>query len=299
VVVPDDLQVPLLDTHVHFWDHGVAGLAWNWLDPSFTQLGPTYQLDAPRFTAVEFREEVAAAGVGGMVHVHNAAPVDDPADETAWLQRMGEEQGWPLALVGACELSAADAPALVARHAAHGRLRSLRDRAFTQHLDVDLIAGGVAAMAAHDLALEVRVPIDRPDALVALADRWPSVTVVLGHAGLPPVRDDDSYPVWSAALRQVAAASPNVVCKVSAVAGGTDRLWSVGSIRRWVLGVLDAFGPERTMLGTNWPVDRLFGTYDAVVGAYRTLTAELGVDERHALFHGTAERVYRLPPLVG
>jgi predicted TIM-barrel fold metal-dependent hydrolase len=85
-----------------------------------------------------------------------------------------------------------------------------------------------------------------------------------------------------------------VVAKISAVAGASDPLWTVASIRPWILGCLETFGPDRCMLGTNWPIDRLFGTYVAVVGAYREVIAELTGDEQQAVLSGTARRVYRI-----
>ena len=90
------------------------------------------------------------------------------------------------------------------------------------------------------------------------------------------------------------AVAPNVVVKVSAIASSADPSWTVDSIRPWVLAPVAAFGADRCMLATNWPIDRLYGTYDGLVAAYRTIVGELGAADRRALWHGTADRVYRL-----
>ena len=117
--------------------------------------------------------------------------------------------------------------------------------------------------------------------------------LVLGHAGLPLERTAAYRAAWQQAMSALAA-TPNVVCKISALASGSDPNWTVESLRPWVLGCVEAFGPSRCMLATNWPIDRLHGSYQQLVDAYREILGELAPDERAALFHGTAERVYRL-----
>jgi predicted TIM-barrel fold metal-dependent hydrolase len=88
---------------------------------------------------------------------------------------------------------------------------------------------------------------------------------------------------------------PNWVCKISGLCGGSDPDWTVESIRPWAELCYALFGPDRAMLGSNWPVDRLFGNYVDVVDAYRLVFAELSDDEQHRLFHRNAQRVYRIP----
>ncbi len=73
-----------------------------------------------------------------------------------------------------------------------------------------------------------------------------------------------------------------------------DHSWTVGSIRPWVLHCIDAFGPERCIFGTNWPVDRLFSTYDLLIDAYTEIIAGFSENEKVAMFSKNAERLYRI-----
>ena len=73
-----------------------------------------------------------------------------------------------------------------------------------------------------------------------------------------------------------------------------DPQWTVDSLRPWVLACIDAFGPERCFFATNWPVDRLSSSYDAVVAAYDDITGQFSPSERDGLFFRNAERVYRI-----
>lgn len=301
-------MLPIVDAHLHFWDHSVDGLEWQWLDPAFdhAQRGGLSRLDQPRWAATELRAEVAAvealgATVVKTVHVQSARP-DDPALETRWLQQMGADEGWPDAIIAYCHLADPDAPRLIAAHARSSRFRGVRGILSTDAAVLDAGADGVhlaaidashRALASHDAVVEVSVTSDRFDAAIAIAERHPDVPVVVSHAGLAKARDDDYFARWRPAMSRFAAIE-HASCKVSALAGGADPNWTMESIRRWILGCVEAFGPERCMFASNWPIEKLFGSYDRLVSAYLTVLDELTADERSAFFSGTAARVYRI-----
>ena len=117
---------------------------------------------------------------------------------------------------------------------------------------------------------------------------------MLGHAGQPLERDQAYLERWSAALAALADRVPNVVLKLSAIASSADPSWTVDSIRPWVLGGIEAFGADRCMLASNWPIDRLYGTYDRLVDAYRDIVSVLPDERQAAVLHATADRVYRV-----
>jgi predicted TIM-barrel fold metal-dependent hydrolase len=284
-----------VDAHVHFWDHDVAGLRWAFLEPDFEhpRLGALKTLDAPRFAVDELRAEAAPCGLAKVVHVQ-AAQAADPVIETAWLQALGDSTGWPDAIIGYCHLAGPDAAAIVDRHRAYARFRGVRDLPAGSRLADPDVGRGFGLVAASGTLIEIMTSWESYDDLVALTDAWPATTVVLGHAGLPVERTEAYFAQWAPALRRLAERAPNVVCKVSALASGADPAWTVASIRPWVLGCIDAFGPDRCMFASNWPVDKLFGTYPRLLAAYDDITAGFSTAERDALFGETAERVYRI-----
>lgn len=287
------------DTHVHFWDHSVEGLQWAWLEPGYPhpRLKDMHLLDAPRFTAAELRAEADDAAPTRVVHVQSAAPLDAPERETAWLQALADRDGWPDAIVGACRLADEGAPAVLAAHAIHPRFAGVRDLAAATSLEHPQFARGLSAVAAAGVSAEVMVDWPRFSMLARLTAAEPDVTVVLGHCGMPVERSPAYFAAWEPALRQLAAV-PNIVCKISALAGSADPQWTTTSIRPWFLACIDAFGPDRCMLGTNWPVDRLHTSYDRLVDAYRVIASDLTPGEQYAVFAGTAGRVYRLDALA-
>lgn len=289
------MDEPFLDAHVHFWDHSIEGLDWPYLSPDFDhpRLKGMHRLDAPRFTAAELRQEAAGIGLVQAIHIQSADVGAAPERETAWLEEMaaGDGEGWPARAVGWCRLREPDAADVLARHARHAIATGVRDMSLTAGFTADEVDAAVTAAAGVGFSVELLVAHPFHGEVAEVADRHPDVTVVLGHAGLAVERDDGYRAEWQASLHRLAQ-RPNVVVKVSALASGADPNWTVDSLRPWVLGCIEAFGPDRAMLATNFPIDRLYGTYAGLVDAYRTIIAGLDPGERAAVLAGTARRVY-------
>lgn len=288
--------MPFVDAHVHFWDHSVEGLQWAWLDPDFEhpRVRSLHPHDQPRYTGPELRPETEGCDVTKVVHVQAARRLPDPAQETGWLDAAAQSDGWPTAIVGDCPLAHPDGPEVVARHArASSRFRGVRDMTAAPTLHEPAVRATCRAVAAHHATCELMVSHEHFDAVSRLAIDVPDVTIVLGHAGLPVERTADYRRQWSAAMVRLAKA-PNVVCKISSLASGADPDWTIESLRPWVLGCLEAFGPHRCMFGTNWPIDRHYGTYAQLVHAYGTIVGGLSPTEQDAVLWATAERVYRI-----
>jgi predicted TIM-barrel fold metal-dependent hydrolase len=292
--VSTDLAQPFIDTHVHFWDRGVDGLKWAWLEPGFThpRLGRLPEIATDHFTADELRRDAGGRAPTKVVHIQ-AAQAADPAVETGWLQQMSETTGWPDVAIGYTNLAATDAAEIVRRHQQFPIFRGVRDLPAGEHLDDPDVIRGFHAVAELGVPIEVMTSWPNFGHVRRLALAHPDVTVILGHAGLPVARDPDYFAHWRSAMQQIAEV-PNLVCKISALASGADPQWSVPSITPWFLGCVDAFGADRCMIGTNWPIDSLFGDYPRLVDAYREIASARSAAEQADLFVNTAALVYRL-----
>ena len=284
--------VRYVDAHVHFWDQSEPGIDWPMLEPNFRF--PLHRFnESGHYTAADHRIESSGVPVSKVVHVQ-AAVVDDPAVETAWLQRMADADplGWPNGIVGSGTLWTDDAPAMLERHARYANFRGVRDPTFTDHLDDDAIHAALAVMARLGAACDVGARLPRFEALGAVVDRHPDVTFVLNHGGTPNERTPEFLAQWRAGLTQLAQ-RPNLVCKVSGFALG-DKEWTTESLTPVVNACIDIFGVERCLFASDWPVDKLYSTYGELFAAFVAITAGASASERDALFAGTAERVYRL-----
>ena len=161
---------------------------------------------------------------------------------------------------------------------------------------------GLAAVAAAGLAYDI---VGEPRHLPAAAEAaraLPDLRFVLDHLGNPVVGPSVPQP-WADAVLALGAL-PNVTAKLSGILGepapgraaiaGPGGQVDVSHLRPCYEVALGAFGPDRLMFGSDWPVGTLFASYADIHAAARTLTAPLSPAERGAIFSGTARRVYRL-----
>jgi len=150
---------------------------------------------------------------------------------------------------------------------------------------------GLHALAAAGLSFDVVTLPEQLPAAVTAARSVPELTMVLDHLGNPPVGAGvDGDEPWATAISSLAAL-PNVTCKLSGAHSSPVR---ASDLRPYYETVLTAFGPDRLMFGSDWPVCTLGGSYGHVCELYRELTAQLSPAEQDAIFDGTARRVYQL-----
>ena len=284
--------VRYVDAHVHFWDQSEPGIEWPMLEPNFRF--PLHQFnESGHYNADDHRRESAGVPVSKVVHVQ-AAVVDDPTVETAWLQRMADRDpaGWPNGIVGSGDLWRDDSPAMLERHAQYANFRGVRDPTLTDHLDDDAIHDALTVMGRLGAACDVGLRLPRYEAFLAVLDRHPEVTFVLNHGGTPSERSPEFLAQWRTELARLAA-RPNLVCKVSGFALG-DKDWTLESLRPMVHDCIDIFGIDRCLFASDWPVDKLYSTYGELFASFAVITSGLSAGERDAIFAATAERVYRL-----
>jgi L-fuconolactonase len=280
--------VRVVDAHHHVWDLSVRDQDW--------LSGPGTAAIRRSFGIEDLAPRARAAGVHATVLVQTVCV----AQETPELLALAAAGGLVAGVVGWTDLTApgvADALAALRELPGGQRLVGIRHQVQSEPdprwlLRPDVLRG-LAAVAdaglAHDLVV---LPHQLPAAAEAAA-RLPDLTFVLDHLGKPPVASGRLEP-WRGALRNLAAL-PNTVCKLSGLVTEADRSsWTVEDLRPYADTALDAFGPDRLMFGSDWPVCLLAAGYEEVLDAARALTGHLGEAERHAVFGGTAARVYGL-----
>lgn len=287
-------ELPFVDTHVHFWDLKDPKLRYSWLDRDWVHpvLGDIDGLKVLKYLAEQYIAETRFQNVSKCVHVQAAIGIEDPVEETKWLQEQADRTGFPNGIVAHCDLAGPDAAETLERHMEYSNMRGIRDFGQGDYLVDPKWQEGYGLLARDDLVFCLDVlPENLPKAR-ALAEKYPDVVLCIDHAGFPHSRDDDYFQMWRRGMQE-AAGAPNVVIKISGL-GMCDNRWTVDSFRPWVLGCIEAFGPERSFFGTNWPVDRLYSSYGDVVDAYAEIIADFTPAEQEALFSANAERVFRI-----
>ncbi len=286
-------KLAFVDTHVHFWDLQHPDLAYSWLQPDFVHPQLREQLDrlkGKNYLAEDFIAETRDANVTKAIHVQAALGIEDPVQESAWLSAAGERTGFPHGIVAYSNLKQPDVAEELARHCEFSRVKGIRDFSDGDYLVDPDFQRGYALLERFNLIASLDVEWEDMEKLRDLTRKYPNVVAVLDHCGFPKQRTDEYFRHWKQGMAALAE-SENVVCKISGL-GMCDWRWTVESIRPWVRYCIEAFGPGRCMFGTNWPVDKLFSTYDALIAAYTEIVADFSQDEQMAMFSGNAERLY-------
>ncbi len=157
---------------------------------------------------------------------------------------------------------------------------------------------GLAAVEAANLVFDLQVRTRELAAAGEVCAAFPGLRFVLDHLGRPPIASGD-LSTWGRALLPLAEL-PNVSAKISGLVTEADWLtWSIDDLRDPVELAVDAFGPHRLMLGSDWPLCLLAGSYTDVVDSVRYLLAELPAHEQDQIRGLTAVRVYRLSQRPG
>ncbi len=288
-------DIPFVDTHVHFYDLRNKEFVYSWLQPDFVHpiIGDINAIKSLVYDARALRAETRFAHVSKIVHVQAALGALDPVAETAWLEEMAQTTGWPNGIVAHSDLGCEGVEAELERHvAASPRMRGIRDFGEGDYLTNPAWQRGYGKLARYGLICDLDCTWQDMGKARAVARLHPDVTLVLEHAGFPRARDDEYFENWRRGLRTLAEAE-STRCKISGL-GMCDPGWTVASIRPWVLACIETFGVERCFFASNWPVDRLYSSYDAVVNAYDQIIASFSPNEREALFSLNAERIFRI-----
>jgi predicted TIM-barrel fold metal-dependent hydrolase len=270
----------IIDAHHHLWDP--ADRPYPWMDDSVAPIRRRFDVS-----------DLLAATAGTPVTRTVVVQAVHDAGETAWLLAQPE----PVAgVVGWVDLTAPDVPERLASTTSGpggDRLVGIRHQAQDEPdpgwLARPEVVRGVRAVAEAGLVFDLLVREREHDAALVLVDAVPDATFVLDHAGKPSIESGD--PSWPDRMRDFAA-RPNVVCKVSGLLTEAGADWRDRPVARYARDVVEHFGPDRSMFGSDWPVSTLAADYAEVLRSTTDALADLSPAEHDAVLRGTAERIY-------
>jgi len=299
-----DADLPIIDAHQHFWD--LERNCYPWLQdtpPIAFRYGDTTALRR-NYLPADFRSDCGAQRVVKTVHVEAEWDPQDPVGETRWLSALASAHGVPNAIVAQAWLDRTAVAEVLAAQAAFPLVRGVRHKPRAADSPARVVPGapgsmgdarwraGYALLEQHGLHFELQSPWWHLAEAVDLARSFPRTPIVLNHAGLPAERGAAGLAGWRAAMRALAAC-PNVAVKISGL-GLAGRPWRIEDNASIVHEVIAAFGLERCMFASNYPVDRLIASYDTIMGGFKAIVADLPDADRLKLFHDNAARIYRI-----
>ena len=271
----------MIDSHQHFWHYDAA--RYGWIDGTM----PTLRRD---FLPGDLSPLMQAAGVGATIAVQ--ARQDD--DETAWLLGLAAQHSFIRGVVGWVDLQAADAVRRVERLADTPRLVGLRHVVQAEpdgFLHHPAFQRGITAVERSGLVYDILIYARQLPEAIRFASSFSRQRFVLDHLGKPDVRGG-GLPEWRRRLEELAEL-PHVWCKLSGLVTEADwASWTPAQLRPYLDAALEAFGPSRVMIGSDWPVCTLAASYGDVLALVRDAIAEYSDDEQAQILGGTAEEVY-------
>jgi L-fuconolactonase len=280
----------LVDAHHHVWDLSLR--AQTWLESP--EMAPVRR----DFTLSDYASAAAEAGIAGSVLVQVLAD----AQETREFLASAAESGLVAAVVGWADLTRpdlADELAALAQapggHLLRGVRHLVQGESDPRWLARDDVRRGLRQVAAAGLSYDLLVLPHQLPAAIETVRALPELSFVLDHLAKPPIASGGLDP-WAGLIRELAA-SPNVTAKLSGMiteARWDD--WDAAVLRPYAAVALDAFGPERLMFGSDWPVCLLAGSLSGWAETARALLTGAGLSpaECDAVMRRTATRVYRL-----
>jgi L-fuconolactonase len=276
----------IIDAHHHLWDPGTSRQAW---------LDPLPALRRP-FTAEEFTGLAAAHGVAGGILVQ----VLPSAAETAEFLALSAVGTLVAAVVGWADLTAPDVADQVARLRAlpgGDRLAGIRhlvqDEPDPDWLDRPDVRRGLRALGEAGLVYDLLVRPAQLPAAIRTARELPGVRFVLDHGGKPDIAHGRLEP-WDSLVAELAR-QPNVACKLSGLVSEAGPGYTAARIGPYAARLIEAFGPDRLMFGSDWPVCTLAASYGEVLDlAVALLAGHLGSAGTDAVLGGNAVRIYGL-----
>ena len=292
---------PVIDTHHHIWLRKDVG----WLaDPPIPRMFGDYFGLRRDYPVEEWINDIVPQGVTKSVHVTAMWGPGRALDETRWLQATADKHGFPHGIVCNVDLASPDAEAALKAQKQFPNLRGVRQMLYWDREPVRQAAPradycndpafrrGFALLEKRGLHFELQVYAGQAKHAVELIKAFPNQRMILVHAGMLTARTPEAINEWRAALTAMAA-FPNLHVKLSGL-GMYSLGITVPQVRQVIRDTIQIFGIERTIYGSNFPLEKLFASYADFLAAYRTVMSEYTEADQRKVFHDNAVKFYRL-----
>ncbi|MEA2673733.1 MAG: hypothetical protein QOI92_925 [Chloroflexota bacterium] len=287
----------IVDPHIHLWELATGWYPLQEKGPESGEdthgVGDFSKIMGRDYTLDDYLDHANGYDVRKIVHVTAAQAPSSWPDETRMLQELYDQRGFPHGIVGWTDFErpVEEVDAELDRHAAFANFRGIRHQTppayNSPHVDACF-----QVMQRRGLIYDTVAHQDTLPAAAQTVERFGEMSFVLEHAGWPTAADAETFTIWKAGIEAVAKA-PNAAAKISGLMMPLGR-FDLDTLRPWVLATIEAFGADRCMFASNFPVDWLWVEYGDLMDGYAEIVADFSEDERAAMFAGNAERWYRI-----
>ena len=276
----------IIDTHQHLWD--TANLPYPWLDG--------FDLLKQRYTPQDYRDAIGDINVVKSVHVEGDPAETHVVQEVEWLTQIAETDGMIGAIAAAASLEKPDVEVTLEQLATFELVVGIRRMAWHNpdnqfYASSDLI-NGVKLLAKYDLSFELCAKHDQLPAAIELVKATPEVRHAVNHCGGPNIKDGEFEP-WATHMCKLAAFE-NVHCKVSGIVTTASENWTPDELKPYIRHLVEVFGYNRLMFGSDWPVCTLAAEYQKWFEVLLSIIDDASTAEKNLLFYQNALEFYRI-----
>lgn len=273
-----------IDSHHHFWHYNPVEFGW---------IDETMRVIRRDFLPEDLRGEIARAGIEGVVSVQARQSLS----ETRSLLEFADANDFIKGVVGWVEISSARVSEDLEHFAAKPKFKSVRHVIQGEQDDNFILRSdfnrGIRVLKRFSLAYDILVLERHLPQTIRFVDDHPDQVFVMDHIAKPRIKDGIFEP-WNQNIRELAK-RPNVSCKISGMVTEADFSgWSEAQLRPYFDTVLEAFGPQRLMFGSDWPVCLVASSYATWRDVVSHWVAGLTTHEQDRILGGTAVEVYKL-----
>ena len=273
-----------IDAHHHFWKYDPV--RYSWMNERMEVLKKDYQ-------PADLLVEIEKTGIDGVVSVQ----ADQSMLETDELLEHAVRHDFIKGVVGWFPLADSTVEEVLSKYAQNPWLKGVRHVVQDEPDDLFILGDdfneGIRKLEQFDLVYDILIYERQLAPSIEFVDLHPNLSFVLDHVAKPRIGDGVMDP-WKEQMFEMARRE-NVTCKLSGMATEANWMeWTLDELRPYMEVALDAFGPNRLMFGSDWPVARLAVDYEPWVSLCREFISTLSPQEREAIEGGNAIRAYRL-----
>lgn len=277
-----------IDAHQHFWIYNET--EFDWIDDSMAALRRD-------FLPGDLEPELRALEFQGSVVVQTRQTLE----ESRWLLELADSHPSIVGVVGWADLSSPDIEQQLRILTQYPKLVGLRHIVQSEPDDRFLLRPeflrGIAALEPFDLAYDILIYAKHLPVAIEFVEKFPRQRFVLDHMAKPQIKCQQ-IDAWAAAIDKLSQ-FPNVFCKMSGLVTEADwKHWTTDQIRPYLDVAFDAFGPERLMIGSDWPVCLVAASYEKAIKLVGDYIAERAPGHVDDVLGGNAQRFWRLPRTI-
>jgi predicted TIM-barrel fold metal-dependent hydrolase len=300
-------NIKIVDAHHHLWDLNNKDTKYSWLMVTEGEaFFGDYAAIRKNYLLEDYIEDSKNQNIIKSVHVQAEHDDDKPVNETAWLQKLADTHSskLPNAIVAFADFSKNNVSELLDAHQEYKNTRGIRqilsynkDEPKYSHATEDFMKNSTWVenfkyIRNRNLSFDIQIYKHQMEDAVNLANKYNDVLFILNHTGEPCYQSKEYIESWEQNMNKLAKCE-NVVAKISGL-GMFDPNWTIDSTRIFVEKTIQIFGIERCMFASNFPVDKIFNSFDTYWNSFKEITKNYSENDKNLLFSSNAEKYYRI-----